>query len=203
MNEIKPGDYVRVEPYGMGTVIEVEGDAVSILFDTYPYEDNELGHDVSYGAVKNGRLQSDTPEEFPVGSFVISDQYGWGVVVEDTHDVCDHYEIAVRFPRYEYCDPYNCTPRDEVVRTELAEWEYELLYPLTSEQSDAVRPNHYKFPGDVEVIDISQWLTSNAAQAFQYIARSSRIDGNNKGNPVEDLQKAKVFIDKEIERISR
>lgn len=67
--------------------------------------------------------------------------------------------------------------------------------------ADPTSPDHYKFGTGVEVIDISQWLTSNAAQALQYIARSSRIDGKNKGDTVEDLRKAKVFIDFELKRL--
>ena len=69
------------------------------------------------------------------------------------------------------------------------------------EEADPTSPSHYAFPGGAEVIDISQWLTSNAAQALQYIARSSRIDGKNKGDTVEDLRKAKVFIDFELKRL--
>ena len=64
-----------------------------------------------------------------------------------------------------------------------------------------VSPQHYKFPGGEEVISISQWLTSNTGQALQYIARSSRIDGKNKGNAVEDIQKAIKFLIFELERL--
>lgn len=66
---------------------------------------------------------------------------------------------------------------------------------------NAVDPDHYKFPNGAEVIQISQWLTANVAQAAQYLARSSRIDGKNKGDTLEDLEKAKVFIDFEIARL--
>lgn len=66
---------------------------------------------------------------------------------------------------------------------------------------DATDPNHYKFPGGAEVRHISEWLTANAAQALQYIARSSRIDGQNKGDAREDLLKARKFIDFELERL--
>lgn len=64
-----------------------------------------------------------------------------------------------------------------------------------------VNPNHYKFPGGAEVRHISQWLTANSAQALQYIARSSRIDGDNKGDTVADLNKAIRFLEFEIERL--
>ena len=69
------------------------------------------------------------------------------------------------------------------------------------EEDDPTSPDHYKFPNGAEVRFISEWLTSNAAQAVQYIARSSRIDGKNKGDTVEDLRKAQVFIDFELKRL--
>lgn len=76
----------------------------------------------------------------------------------------------------------------------------ESAYPPVA-KSNAVDPDHYKFPNGAEVIQISQWLTANVAQAAQYLARSSRIDGKNKGDTLEDLEKAKVFIDFEIARL--
>lgn len=66
---------------------------------------------------------------------------------------------------------------------------------------DTVDPNHYKFPGGAEVRHISEWLTANAAQALQYIARSSRIDGQNKGDASEDIRKAIRFLEFELERL--
>ena len=62
-------------------------------------------------------------------------------------------------------------------------------------------PNHYIFPGGAEVRGISQWLTANSAQALQYIARSSRIDGQNKGDTLTDPKKAITFLEFEIERL--
>lgn len=68
---------------------------------------------------------------------------------------------------------------------------------------DAINPDHYQFSNGAEVIDISENLTSNAGQAVQYIARSCRLDGRNKGNVVEDLRKAVWFIEREIERVGK
>ncbi|MDK8496847.1 hypothetical protein QP920_10375 [Corynebacterium marquesiae] len=34
----------------------------------------------------------------------------------------------------------------------------------------------------------------------EYIARSTRTDGKNKGETLQDLRKAKYFIEREIER---
>lgn len=61
--------------------------------------------------------------------------------------------------------------------------------------------DYYKF-GKVQVLDISRHLTSNAGQAVQYIARSSRLDGNNKGEVELDLRKAIDFLKDELRRVS-
>ena len=61
--------------------------------------------------------------------------------------------------------------------------------------------DYYRFPGGFEVLDISRHLTSNGGQAVQYVARSTRIDGNNKGEVVRDLEKAIDLIADEIERV--
>lgn len=87
-------------------------------------------------------------------------------------------------------------------------------YPLTTslgifrdseiekiEDNDPVSPNHYRFPGGAEVIQISEHLTSNGGQAVQYVARATRLDGQIKGNAIEDLEKAAFFIQREIDRL--
>lgn len=68
--------------------------------------------------------------------------------------------------------------------------------------SDPVNPNHYRFPGGIELNSITKHLTGNGAQAVQYVARATRLDGSNKGDLVEDLKKAQWFIESEIQRIS-
>lgn len=65
----------------------------------------------------------------------------------------------------------------------------------------AVDPDYYDFPGGVQVKDISAHLTSFGGQALQYIARSTRLDGMNKGKQVTDLRKAIKLIEWEIERL--
>lgn len=71
---------------------------------------------------------------------------------------------------------------------------------LKEDTSDATLPDYYTF-GDVEVRQISGHLTSFAGQAVQYLCRSSRLDGQNKGDAVEDLKKSIRFIQWEIERL--
>jgi hypothetical protein len=68
---------------------------------------------------------------------------------------------------------------------------------------NAIDPGHYKgFSNGAEVIDITENLTSNAGQAVQYIARSCRLDGANKGDQIEDLTKAAWFINREVKRLA-
>lgn len=74
-------------------------------------------------------------------------------------------------------------------------------YTPTTDFENPVEPSHYKFPNGREVIEISQFLSSMGGQAVQYIARATRIDGRNKGRPVEDLKKAIKVIEVEIERL--
>ena len=70
--------------------------------------------------------------------------------------------------------------------------------------SDNINPGHYQgMSNGAEVIDITENLTGNGAQAVQYIARATRLDGHNKGNRLEDLNKAVWFCNREIVRIDR
>lgn len=70
---------------------------------------------------------------------------------------------------------------------------------------DPVNPSHYVLPNGLQVGVVSRYLTSNGAQATQYIARSTRLDGNNKSSTIagriEDLEKAIWFIQDEISRL--
>lgn len=68
------------------------------------------------------------------------------------------------------------------------------------------KKNYYELPSGIQVGEVSGHLTGNAAQAVQYIARSCRVDGIFKNDKVEvrieDLHKAKRFLDYEINRLS-
>ncbi|WP_408934461.1 DUF3310 domain-containing protein [Corynebacterium marquesiae] len=68
----------------------------------------------------------------------------------------------------------------------------------------AVNPQHYQgFSNGAQPVDIAEHLSGNGAQALKYIARSTRIDGGNKGEVLQDLQKAKYFIEREIQRVGK
>lgn len=74
---------------------------------------------------------------------------------------------------------------------------------LLPHQDDPVNhPTHYRgFSNNAEVIDITENLTFNAGNVVKYAARAGRIDGQNKGNPVEDLRKAIWYAQRELKRI--
>lgn len=72
--------------------------------------------------------------------------------------------------------------------------------------SDAINPNHYKgFSNGAEVIDIAEHLTFNAGNIVKYAARAGRFDESLNKNDlegrVEDLKKARKYLDREIERL--
>lgn len=69
--------------------------------------------------------------------------------------------------------------------------------------TDAINPDVYKtgWSNGAELIDISENLNGNGAQIIQYVARSTRVDGVVKGNPLEDLTKARWFLDREIAKL--
>lgn len=67
--------------------------------------------------------------------------------------------------------------------------------------TDNINPKHYRgMSNGAEVIDIAENVTYNAGNAIKYLARACRIDGDIKGNPAEDLLKARWYINREIER---
>lgn len=60
-------------------------------------------------------------------------------------------------------------------------------------------PSHYnKSPSGIECIDVVEHLNFNRGNAIKYIWRAE-----DKGDPVTDLAKARWYIDREIERLSR
>lgn len=61
--------------------------------------------------------------------------------------------------------------------------------------SDAVNPAHYAFPSGVQVADIADYLDFNRGNAIKYLARAGRKDP---GAELEDLRKARWYVDREI-----
>ena len=61
--------------------------------------------------------------------------------------------------------------------------------------SDAVNPAHYAFPSGVHAADITDYLDFNRGNAIKYLARAGRKDP---GAELEDLRKARWYVDREI-----
>lgn len=70
---------------------------------------------------------------------------------------------------------------------------------MTRDNDPVNHPNHYTsvVPG-IECIDVTQFFNFCRGNAIKYIWRAGHKD---KAKEIEDLQKAKFYIDQEIKRI--
>lgn len=59
-------------------------------------------------------------------------------------------------------------------------------------------PQHYKFGNGVEVIDLTEQLSFNLGNVVKYVARA----GRKTADPIEDLRKAKFYLQRELDRIA-
>lgn len=60
-------------------------------------------------------------------------------------------------------------------------------------------PPHYTSnPSGVECITVTEWMNFNLGNAMKYIWRAGE-----KGNAIQDLQKARWYLDREISRLER
>lgn len=59
-----------------------------------------------------------------------------------------------------------------------------------------ISPSYYMLPNGIECKDVSGHFMGNVAQAIQYLWRAGK-----KGDKIEDLEKAKKFIEFEIKRL--
>jgi hypothetical protein len=68
--------------------------------------------------------------------------------------------------------------------------------PLKKESVN--HPEHYQQIPGIEVIDVVEHLNFNKGNAIKYILRAE-----HKGNEIEDLQKAKWYLEREIARLQK
>ena len=65
---------------------------------------------------------------------------------------------------------------------------------------DAINPDHYKgHPSGVECVTVAEHFGFNLGNAIKYIWRA----GLKSKDPTEDLTKARWYLDREIERLSK
>lgn len=68
-----------------------------------------------------------------------------------------------------------------------------------SPSPDAVNPQHYRLhPSGVEAITVAEHFNFCLGNAIKYIWRSGQ-----KGNALEDLKKARWYLDREINRLEK
>lgn len=64
-------------------------------------------------------------------------------------------------------------------------------------QEDAINPTHYRtHPSGIECIEITRHMNFNIGNSIKYLWRYM-----DKGDPIENLQKAQWYIDDEIRRL--
>ena len=63
--------------------------------------------------------------------------------------------------------------------------------------SDPINPDHYRsHPSGVECIQVTEHMSFCLGNAVKYLWRAG-----SKGDPIEDLEKARWYIGREIERL--
>jgi hypothetical protein len=74
----------------------------------------------------------------------------------------------------------------------------EVHYPITMESDPVNHPEHYKV-GGIETIDFieAKQLNYNLGNVVKYVTRA-----DHKGNRLEDLEKARWYLDREIGNLS-
>lgn len=77
---------------------------------------------------------------------------------------------------------------------------HNLESPLSPQPLETVNhPDHYNAnPSGVEAIDVIEHLTFNVGNAIKYLWRA-----DHKGKQIEDLKKARWYVDREIQRLEK
>ena len=72
---------------------------------------------------------------------------------------------------------------------------------MAEETTDSISPDYYKVGKRIEVIDfiIDQQMDYLTASACKYLCRWQHKHRGNKVGQIEDLRKARFFIEKQIE----
>ena len=80
-------------------------------------------------------------------------------------------------------------------------WNVEHLYEDDSEKEWVNHPDHYnKHPSGVECIDIIRHMSYNIGAVMKYLWRAGIKDPDKE---IEDLKKAKFYLEDEIKRLER
>lgn len=71
---------------------------------------------------------------------------------------------------------------------------------MTNDRNEQVdHPRHYNsHPSGIECIDVIEHMMTNVGNAIKYLWRA-----DHKGKQIEDLRKARWYIDREIQRLQK
>ena len=112
----------------------------------------------------------------------------------------ENWEYPTRKIEVEYYDDYYSeepliTKEEKNFNPEYKpEMEKDNNYPVEK----ATRPDHYKTPAGIELFEITDYLNFNLGNVVKYVFRA----GKKSDNVLEDLKKALVYLQREIDRLS-
>ena len=66
-------------------------------------------------------------------------------------------------------------------------------------KKNPISPDHYQFSNGVQVIDLTENMSFNRGNVVKYVARAGR---KNKDTEIEDLLKARFYLQRELERLA-
>lgn len=72
--------------------------------------------------------------------------------------------------------------------------------------TNRLKPKWYQFPNGVSVWDIARWLNFNCGNIVKYVCRAGRkteMGMEDIDKQIEDLMKAKEYIEDEIARVQQ
>lgn len=95
---------------------------------------------------------------------------------------------------------YHVLPHDELVARSYAVLDdhFGPLSLVSGPNEDVInQPSHYtSHPSGIECIQVTEHMNFNRGNAVKYIWRA-----DDKGDPIENLQKARWYVDREISRL--
>lgn len=106
-------------------------------------------------------------------------------LVQETHDAPRTSSIKTSLPRGTFASLHSEGPTPGPSNDQ----------PTPTE--DAINPSHYRsHPSGIECIEVTRHMNFNVGNAIKYLWRYL-----DKGDPIENLQKAQWYIDDEIRRL--
>lgn len=124
----------------------------------------------------------------------------WGEAMAPAEDIDRPIEVrpcpsggdcTLKCEPHQICSPVKSSPMTREEVTQLA------VDMDAAEAADAINPSHYReHPSGVECIQITEHMNFTLGNAVKYIWRAAL-----KGNQVEDLRKARWYLDRELTRL--